>query len=459
MGREWYNGGRSTCSSKSKKNSNEANGCVTALYHFFHFHHFYFPSRHHHHHQPSIDSPSRTRKGLVAPRNSLDLSEESPLSTNYKLEREGLNISVGGKKSTLRGLLVDTPSHNCNLPLTKTPNVVARLMGLDLLPDNLELTRSPRNGVRGHRLSGNGSGTRSLPASPRISSDSENHRLSLELNRENNKHEEFVRTRLKELKQDEQSPSPRYSGRQIVKQTKKRVTTRKFGMDVTNLLEKKRGGGAAQNRISQKEKTTSTNPAFVLRQYQQPATVITLSKENQQSLRPISGWEKAESKSKFSPHPTPNNRNKQRKVLTPVSTHSRSNRCDLLEKKQCKKIYVTSSAFSATERPRKQMKRAQEPERKADATICSGQKMYKYEKKLPQEPSSSKFYDSTTISPTIYNAGETEKDVPGMNKLEEEEERVVSEIERQIVDALVQETVETTSLLGLNANAVSFVRQ
>jgi len=32
--------------------------------------------------------------GLVAPRNSLDLSEESPLSTNYKLEREGLNISV-----------------------------------------------------------------------------------------------------------------------------------------------------------------------------------------------------------------------------------------------------------------------------------------------------------------------------------------------------------------------------
>jgi len=105
------------------------------------------------------------------------------------------------------------------------------------------------------------------------------------------------------------------------------------------------------------------------------------------------------------------------------------------------------------------MKRAQEPERKADATICSGQKMYKYEKKLPQEPSSSKFYDSTTISPTIYNAGETEKDVPGMNKLEEEEERVVSEIERQIVDALVQETVETTSLLGLNANAVSFVRQ
>ncbi|CAB81354.1 hypothetical protein, partial [Arabidopsis thaliana] len=352
-----------------------------------------------------------------------------------------IQLQVGGKKSTLRGLLVDTPSHNCNLPRTKTPNVVARLMGLDLLPDNLELTRSPRNGVRGHRLSGNGSGTRSLPASPRISSDSENHRLSLELNRENNKHEEFVRTRLKELKQDEQSPSPRYSGRQIVKQTKKRVTTRKFGMDVTNLLEKKRAGGAAQNRISQKEKTTSTNPAFVLRQYQQPATVITLSKENQQSLRPISGWEKAESKSKFSPHPTPNNRNKQRK------------------EKQCKKIYVTSSAFSATERPRKQVKRAQEPERKADATICSGQKMYKYEKKLPQEPSSSKFYDSNTISPTIINAGETEKDVPGMNKLEEEEERVVSEIERQIVDALVQETVETTSLWGLNANAVSFVRQ
>ncbi|EFH45930.1 predicted protein [Arabidopsis lyrata subsp. lyrata] len=450
--------------SKCKKKSNEANGCVTALYYFFHFHQFYFPSRHHHHQPSSVDSNSRTPKGLVAPRNSLDLTEESPLSTNYKLENESLNIHVGRKNSTLRALLVDTYSNNCSSPRTKSPNVVARLMGLDLLPDNLDLNRSSKYSVRGHRLSGNGSGTRSLPASPRISSDSENCRLTLQLNREKNKHEEFGRRRLKELKHDEQSPRPKHNGRQI----KESVTTRKFGMDITNLLENKRAGAAAQNRIehsrfSQKENTTSTNPTIVLRQdhiSQQPKKV-TLSKDfkdnlnraNEQPLRPGNGWKKTESEAKVSPHPTPpNNRNKQR------STPSKSSDCcDLIEKKQCKKISVASSAFSATERPRKQIKRAEEQERKSDATICSGQ-MYKYEKKLPQEPPSSKFYDSTTITVTLANVRDTKKDISGTKKLEEEEEWVVAEIERQIVDALVQETVETTSFTGLNARAVRFER-
>ncbi|CAE6177446.1 unnamed protein product [Arabidopsis arenosa] len=467
MGSEWYNGGRSTCSSKRKKKSNETNGCVTALYHFFHFHHFYFPSRHHHH-QPSVDSHSRNPKGLVAPRNSLDLTEESPLSTNYKLENESLNIHVGRKNSTLRALLVDTSSNNCNSPRTKTPNVVARLMGLDLLPDNLDLNRSPRNGVRRHKLSGTGSGTRSLPASPRISSDSENRRLSLQLNREN-KHEEFARRRLKELKQDEQSPRPTHNGRQI----KERVTTTKFGMDITNLLVNKRAGAAAQNRIehsrfSQKENTTRTNPTIVSRQdhiSQQPKKV-TLSKDfkdnlkraNEQSVRPITGWKKTESEAKVSPHPTPNNRNKQRKAFISISTPSKSSDCcDIIKRKQCKKISVASSGFSATERPRKQIKRAEEPERKADATICSGQ-MYKYEKKLPQEPPSSNFYDSTTITATLANVRDTKKYTSGTKKLEEEQEWVVAEIERHIVDALVEEMVETTSFMGLNANAVRFVR-
>ncbi|KAG7541515.1 DUF3741-associated sequence motif [Arabidopsis thaliana x Arabidopsis arenosa] len=461
MGREWYNGGRSTCSSRGKKKSNETNGCVTALYHFFHFHHFYFPSRHHHHQPSSVDSHSRNPEGLVAPRNSLDLTEESPLSTNYKLENESLNIHVGRKNSTLRALLVDTSSNNCNSPRTKTPNVVARLMGLDLLPDNLDLNRSSRYSVRGHKLSGNGSGTRSLPDSPRISSDSENRRLSLQLNREN-KHEEFARRRLKELKQDEQTPSPRHNGRHI----KERVTTRKFGMDITNLLENKRAG-AAQNRIehsrfSQKENTTRTNPSILSRQDQisQQPKKVTFSKDfkqNQQSLRP-NGWKKAESESKFSPHPTPNNRNKQRKAFISISTPSKSSDCcDLIKKKQCKKISVASSGFSATERPRKQIKRAEEPERKADATICSGQ-MYKYEKKLPQEPPSSNFYDSTTITATLANVRDTKKDITGTKKLEEEQEWVIAEIERQIVDALVQEMVETTSFIGLNANAVRFAR-
>ncbi|XP_010445134.1 PREDICTED: uncharacterized protein LOC104727759 [Camelina sativa] len=460
MGKEWHKGGRSICSSKSKEKSNEASGCITALYHFFHSHHFYFPSRHHHH-QPSIDSPSRNPKGLVAPRNSLDLTEESPLSTNYKLEKEILNIHVGGKKSTLRALLIDKSSSNCNSPRIKTPgpNVVARLMGLDLLPDNFDLNRSPRVGVRGHRLSGNGSGTRSLPVSPRISSDSDHRRLSLQLNIENTKHdEEFARKRLKELKQDGGSRSPRRSRKQIKQST---PTIRNFGMDITNLLENTRAG-AAQNkieysRLSHKENTTSTNPTLVLRQdhiSQKRPTKVTL-KENLKGIK----------ESELSPHPTPKTRNKQRTAFKNISTHVKSDSCDLLGKKKCKKISksndtsvnisVASSAFSVTERPLKQMHRDEEPERNTDATICSVQ-MYKYEKKLNQEPPRFNFYDSTTISATLTNPGGT---VAEMKKLKEEEERVVAEIERHIVDALVHETVETMSFLDLNANAIRCVER
>ncbi|CAN6987419.1 unnamed protein product [Brassica rapa subsp. trilocularis] len=45
------------------------NGCINALYQLFH-----------HHYQPTFDSLSRYPKGLVAPRNSLELTEESTLS-------------------------------------------------------------------------------------------------------------------------------------------------------------------------------------------------------------------------------------------------------------------------------------------------------------------------------------------------------------------------------------------
>ncbi|CAH2077983.1 unnamed protein product, partial [Thlaspi arvense] len=480
MGREWYNGGISICSSESKSNSSEANGCITALSHFFHFHHFYFPSRHHHH-QPSVDSPSRNLKGLVAPRNSLELTEESPLSTNYK-ESESLNIHVGGKKPKLRAILVDTSSDICNSPRTNTPNVVARLMGLDLLPDNLDLKRSSRISVRRQSLSGDGSGTRSLPESPRVSSarksDSDIRRLSLQLNREN-KHEEFGSLRLKELKQDEESRSPTHNGRQIVRQIKERAVTRRLGMDITNLLEKRRAGGGAQNpiqhkearsRSSQKENTFSSNPRFVFKhdKNSQKLTKVTSSKYSkeknlkrvtEQPQRPINGWKKADSKSSFSLYSTPINLNKQRRAFISTSTNSRSDRSDTLDKKKCKKIQIpndilnisvaSSAVFFAKERPRKQMKRAEEPERNAEATICSGQ-MYKYEEKLPQGPQSSNFYDSSTISSTFANARGTEidfKHLPGMTKFEEEEERVVAEIERHIMDALVLETVQNDSVL------------
>ncbi|CAH8391765.1 unnamed protein product [Eruca vesicaria subsp. sativa] len=432
MGREWSSGGR------SRSKSSETNGCISALYHFFHSHHFYFTSRHHHHHhQPSFDSPSRYPKGLVAPRNSLELTEESSISTNYKRE-DTLNIPVGGKRSNLRTILSDTFPGNCNSPSAKSPNLVARLMGLDLLPDNLDLNRSSRKSVRGHRLTKNCSGTRSLPESPRISSDSDARRLSLQLNREN-KHEDFGSLRLK----DEENGD------------NERVITRRVGMDITNLLENRRAGPRQdQNKHRkvrsmslQKENTLSSSPTYVSKKNkisQEPTKKLTLSKDSKKNLksvdvhplRPINVCKKVCSESKLSPHSTPNNQNKQRQAFISTS------RCDPLHKKECKQ-FSNSPAVSATERPRKQMKRAERPERNADETISSGQ-MYNYEEKVSQELPSSSSCGSTTICATFSTTGRTKmyfEYLPGMKKLEEEEERVIAEIERHILDALVLETV------------------
>lgn len=90
------------------------------------------------------------------------------------------------------------------------------------------------------------------------------------------------------------------------------------------------------------------------------------------------------------------------------------------------------------------MERAEGPEQKEDGTICPGQ-MYNYEEKLPQELLSSRSSRSTTVSATFSNVGRTKiyfEYLPGMKKLEKEEERVVAVIERHIVDALVLETVK-----------------
>lgn len=91
------------------------------------------------------------------------------------------------------------------------------------------------------------------------------------------------------------------------------------------------------------------------------------------------------------------------------------------------------------------MERAEGPEQDEDGTICSGQ-MYNYEEnKLPQELLSSSSSRSTTISATFSNVGRTKiyfEYLLGMKKLEKEEEMVVAEIERHIVDVLVLETVK-----------------
>lgn len=266
-------------------------------------------------------------------------------------------MQVGGKSSNLRALLFDTFSDNCNSPSAKSPNLVARLMGLDLLPDNLDLNRPSRKSVRGHRLmTENCSGTRSLPESPRVSSarksDSDVRRLSLQLNREN-KHEDSVCWRLKDKENG----------------NNERVITRRLGMDITNLLENRKAGpGQDQNKhrkvrsmSSRKENTLSSSPTFVFKQEkisQQPTRKLTRSKHSKENLKSVDEQPlrltnvcmKVCSKSKFSPRSTPSNQHKHRQAFISTS------RCDpvTLHKKECKQI-PNSSSVSASDRPRKQV--------------------------------------------------------------------------------------------------------
>ncbi|XP_010536503.1 PREDICTED: uncharacterized protein LOC104811493 [Tarenaya hassleriana] len=247
--------------SRNTHSRNAASGCMAALFQFLDFHHFYFPSHHHH---PTIDSLPEHPKGLQPPRNSLELTEEPPFSSTCKdRDREIVNIPMGIRVKTdagdsrlkLRPLAMETSFSSSKMgtsPGTKTPSLVARLMGLDLLPDHINLNHSSpglhamsshrtKSRLPAHKLSLNGktTGTRSVPESPRVSSarksDFDIHRLSLQLNKEN-KHEEFGFSRPKELTREEESQSPRDYAKQILNQIKERVITRRVGMDITSTV-------------------------------------------------------------------------------------------------------------------------------------------------------------------------------------------------------------------------------
>lgn len=242
----------------------------------------------------------------------LKLVQESPPSTTFK-DKQSLNIPVSQiflkwaftiffciflimalklqvsmrvrtetetKRSRLTALATDTSTSSseiCNSPGSKTPNLVARLMGLDLLPDkthpltNLHtMTHYGSSRLTSHRLSKKEtrSGTRSLPESPRISSarksDFDIHRLSLQLNKEN-KHQESGCQRLRLMKRDqEENRSPRDYARQIVKQIKERVVTRRVvGMDITNSVKNREAARPPQensNELRRRDTSVSCSP-------------------------------------------------------------------------------------------------------------------------------------------------------------------------------------------------------
>ncbi|CAL9243167.1 unnamed protein product [Arabidopsis halleri] len=418
-------------SSKSKKT---ANGCMAAFYHLFDFQHFYF----HSHHHLTIDSPSSSK--------GLKLVEESLPSTTYK-DKQSLNIPVsmrvrtetGTKSSRLRALATDTSTSSeiCNSPGSKTPNLVARLMGLDLLPDKTDLnhslsdlhTMSSHHGssrLTSHRLSMKG--TRSLPVSPRISSarksDFDIHRLSLQLNKE----KEFGCSKLKQ--DQEESHSPRDYARQIVKQIKERVVTRRVvGMDITNSVKNREArpshelrrdttvSCSPRTRFSDKENKPSTShkpnsssssrPEPII-QKPKPTTVILVSvskasgekqskdRVKQRQLKPINLCKKAESETKrpINPSPTSDIRNRKREAFL---SESRDVKAKPLHKKKFKKIPKSNDLenISATRPPHKQINERDRLISNEVASIRSSL-MHKIEKTSPQVARNQKLDDAAT---------------------------------------------------------------
>ncbi|KAI9072150.1 hypothetical protein K1719_016903 [Acacia pycnantha] len=265
MGKEWYWSGRS--SKRGEADAKNPTGCMCAFFQFFDFHPLHFPIQQQ---QPSFKLPSDNAedqsipKGAEAPRNSLEsedgtmslISKEEDLKIPKRMQIKTIRRAKGGNES-------DLSSEISISPCTKTPTLVARLMGLDLLPDaqspsssSCISTPSTQGNLRFHRYKqrqniltkarkstdSDIAASRSLPETPRISSarrSDADRRLSLQINKENlglGEELELPRFSFSKRKFEEQScRSPSHYARQIVKQVKESVS-RKVGLDITNTV-------------------------------------------------------------------------------------------------------------------------------------------------------------------------------------------------------------------------------
>ncbi|KAL2324481.1 hypothetical protein Fmac_023539 [Flemingia macrophylla] len=259
MGKEWNWGGRS--SKRGAQGDTEIpSGCLCALFQAFDFHPFHFSINH--------QQPSRTPqdhilpKGVEAQRNSLE-SEHGAVSSiskedNFKIPKN-IRVKTSGSTRSGTGSFSDVSSEISASPGTKTPTLVARLMGLDLLPD-AHSSSSPTlctPNQQGHRprqhikiiKHRNSTGSDNLPETPRMSSARRSdveHRLSLQINKENTVPcEDFEAPRFSFSKRkyydENNSRSPSHYAKQIVKQVKESVS-RKVGFDITNTVKNREQG-------------------------------------------------------------------------------------------------------------------------------------------------------------------------------------------------------------------------
>ncbi|KAF6160392.1 hypothetical protein GIB67_019161 [Kingdonia uniflora] len=254
-------GGRRGGKHKERENP----GCMSGVFQMFDFPISYQPCF-----KPNVvvvlpqEDPNAVFKGVKAPRNSLeseDMFMGTSSSSTTEIKEVDFDVPMEIRLPTKACLDELFPVES---PGAKTPGLVARLMGLDLLPDNqppssplVHCKRSktvhryrecedvlqsgkPLQNRANHLKCEITSGSRSLPDTPRISSarrsDVDPSRLSLQINKENViASEEFDKLRRKDWRFiDEETKSPSHYARQIVKQVKESVTRRVGLSDITN---------------------------------------------------------------------------------------------------------------------------------------------------------------------------------------------------------------------------------
>ncbi|XP_022140850.1 uncharacterized protein LOC111011419 isoform X2 [Momordica charantia] len=185
------------------------------------------------------EEASSTSAGCTeAPRNSLESDEELPSPCTK--QKDGLHIPEGIVQIKTRSRSKDSSNSDGdnfsgNSPSTKTPTLVARLMGLDLLPESSSPSTTPRTTssssvspiyplLQKPKYSKTGV-SRSLPETPRTSCERKSnadqnyhHRLSLQIPNYDK----------------ENSTSPSHYAKEIVKQIKESVSRKSGLTDITN---------------------------------------------------------------------------------------------------------------------------------------------------------------------------------------------------------------------------------
>ncbi|KAL9225273.1 hypothetical protein vseg_001219 [Gypsophila vaccaria] len=301
-------------------------GCMNAVLHMFDFNHFHLCLHPNSNNSPYLQDDSFPLKGVEAPRNSLESNHEDE-KDNYSLNTHvDSQIKTNRRDTGLklvqapRAKVEDTMSQSsCSPSSARTPTLVARLMGLDILPESTNTTprssssythiasstppsrptktrtksHSKNNDIQGRPKTPNFSSS-PAPSQRRKSMDIvENHRLSLQINKENSIVKEMessrpscsaINTKRRDGRRcynEEENKSPGYYARQIMKQVKETVS-RRVGTDITNTISTQRDRDRDRDRELRRDEhllstTQPTTKPKKFRKEQQSSVLITSS--------------------------------------------------------------------------------------------------------------------------------------------------------------------------------------